>query len=235
MIVYCDCVYSDVIPSGTKRAVRAALAAGGAEFTVVPDLCALAADKAPALAAFAANEDLVVVACHPRAVRWLFDAAGAPLADTARIIDMRALSPDELLDGLGLAAAPPGSPELPPDEKNGDWTPWFPVLDYDRCRACGECRKFCIFGVYELSESRVIVAHPRNCKNNCPACARLCPQSAIMFPKCTDERIAGADAAPPPGPDDAAAPAPNQAEEMRELVEKRRRRAAAFRRAREVK
>jgi ferredoxin len=27
------------------------------------------------------------------------------------------------------------------------------------------------------------VAHPKGCKTNCPACARICPQTAIIFPK----------------------------------------------------
>jgi ferredoxin len=28
-----------------------------------------------------------------------------------------------------------------------------------------------------------VVANPRQCKNNCPACSRICPNVAIMFPK----------------------------------------------------
>ena len=39
---------------------------------------------------------------------------------------------------------------------------------------------------------RVSVAQPDNCKPGCPACARVCPASAIIFPECSDdEAIAG--------------------------------------------
>lgn len=60
---------------------------------------------------------------------------------------------------------------------------WYPVLDYSRCENCGHCLQFCLFGVYEHDCSgRVTVTHPDNCKPGCPACSRICPQGAIMFP-----------------------------------------------------
>jgi NAD-dependent dihydropyrimidine dehydrogenase PreA subunit len=77
-------------------------------------------------------------------------------------------------------------------EKTGDWIPWFPVIDYDRCKNCKQCPNFCLFGVYKLSvEGKVEVCNPANCKTNCPACARLCLQSAIIFPKYSDSPING--------------------------------------------
>ena len=32
--------------------------------------------------------------------------------------------------------------------KHGEWKPWFPVIDYDRCTNCMQCLSFCLFGVY---------------------------------------------------------------------------------------
>jgi ferredoxin len=37
----------------------------------------------------------------------------------------------------------------------------------------------------------VAVTAPGNCKNNCPACARICPQMAIIFPKFKQGPISG--------------------------------------------
>ena len=72
------------------------------------------------------------------------------------------------------------------------WVPWFPVIDYDRCRNCKQCLNFCLFGVYQLSpEGKVEVQNPSGCKTNCPACARMCPQKAIIFPKYADAPING--------------------------------------------
>lgn len=64
------------------------------------------------------------------------------------------------------------------------WKPWFPVIDYDRCTNCMQCLSFCLFGVYGVDEQkRIQVQHQDNCKTNCPACSRVCPEAAIMFPK----------------------------------------------------
>jgi Pyruvate/2-oxoacid:ferredoxin oxidoreductase delta subunit len=66
----------------------------------------------------------------------------------------------------------------------GAWVPWFPVIDQSRCENCKQCLSFCLFDVFGLDEERhVEVLNHANCKTNCPACARVCPEAAIMFPK----------------------------------------------------
>jgi NAD-dependent dihydropyrimidine dehydrogenase PreA subunit len=69
---------------------------------------------------------------------------------------------------------------------------WYPVIDYDRCTNCLECLNFCLFGVYGLDEAGAIVAEePDACRPGCPACARICPAGAIMFPDHHDPALAG--------------------------------------------
>jgi Pyruvate/2-oxoacid:ferredoxin oxidoreductase delta subunit len=66
----------------------------------------------------------------------------------------------------------------------GQWKPWFPVIDYDRCTNCMQCLSFCLFGVYGVdAERKLQVQNQDNCKTNCPACSRVCPEAAILFPK----------------------------------------------------
>ena len=66
----------------------------------------------------------------------------------------------------------------------GTWKPWFPVIDYDRCTNCMQCLSFCLFDVYGVSKAgKLEVQQPTNCKTNCPACSRVCPEVAIVFPK----------------------------------------------------
>lgn len=71
-----------------------------------------------------------------------------------------------------------------PMNQPGRWKPWFPVIDYDRCTNCMQCLSFCLFDVYGVSkEGKIQVQNNDNCKTNCPACSRVCPEVAIMFPK----------------------------------------------------
>ena len=67
---------------------------------------------------------------------------------------------------------------------HGAWKPWFPVIDYDRCTNCMQCLSFCLFGVYGVDDENTLqVQNNDSCKTNCPACSRVCPEAAIMFPK----------------------------------------------------
>jgi NAD-dependent dihydropyrimidine dehydrogenase PreA subunit len=70
---------------------------------------------------------------------------------------------------------------------------WYPVIDYDRCTNCMECVDFCLFGVYGVdSGENILVEQPDNCRKGCPACSRVCPENAIIFPQHKAPAIAGA-------------------------------------------
>lgn len=71
---------------------------------------------------------------------------------------------------------------------------WYPVIDYSRCTNCMECIDFCLFGVYGVDQQDVILVEQQDsCKKGCPACSRVCPENAIIFPGHKTPAIAGAD------------------------------------------
>jgi Pyruvate/2-oxoacid:ferredoxin oxidoreductase delta subunit len=192
-VFMCECPCADVMPPERRRAMRAALEGAGVDFEA-GELCRLAAARDPRLPAWAAP-GRVIVACHPRAVRWLLHAGGAPEAAAgARVVDLRAAeAPAALAEVLGAAPAPGGTSSPAAGAAGDDWVAWFPVIDYSRCTGCKQCLSFCLFGVYAEGEGgRVEVRQPRGCKTHCPACARICPRAAIVFPRCPDEPINGA-------------------------------------------
>ena len=74
----------------------------------------------------------------------------------------------------------------------GKWKPWFPVIDYKRCTNCMQCLSFCLFDVYGVSpDGKIQVQNQTNCKTDCPACSRVCPEVAILFPKYRHSPIHG--------------------------------------------
>jgi Pyruvate/2-oxoacid:ferredoxin oxidoreductase delta subunit len=268
----------------------------------VADLCERCAHRDPILAQLTDGGGLKIAACHSRAIKWLFAAAGAPLSPEAtEVVNLRSGDPDALADRLlaedlvpnlvppsiagktsspslfpATAPAPPvfelllyegpGATPLTSDERfavvqrlliagqnvrwgceapgaghgqllgrftvasptevpglggewelrdlaaeaeaapesetkktapaagrsSGPWLPWFPVIDYDRCTHCMQCLSFCLFGVFGVDEKqRIQVAAAESCKTNCPACSRVCPEAAIIFPKYASGPING--------------------------------------------
>ncbi|MBI3823553.1 MAG: ferredoxin family protein [Planctomycetes bacterium] len=101
-------------------------------------------------------------------------------------------------DALGSPNGAPGSPNGAPgftaDQLlQAPGRRWYPVIDYSRCTNCMECIDFCLFGVYGVDEhERLNVENQDNCKKGCPACSRVCPEQAIMFPDYKTPAIAGA-------------------------------------------
>lgn len=169
-------------------------------------------DLTPDAAAFRAVADvtgpIVVLGwLYPRALFWTLAALGL---DGARAdgdgetagrpilpIDLRgACCADAIIDRVKALVPPAEGAEGrvmrfdgPADER------WYPVLDYSRCVNCLECLEFCLFGVFETDDAdRPVATDPDRCKPGCPACSRVCPEAAIMFPHHpSTPAIAGAD------------------------------------------
>ena len=195
-ILYCHCVQARLLSDDGRRAVLERLCASGVDFEAVPDLCALAMRRDVLLQKLARASEVIVIACHARAVRSLFAAAGAPLReDAVKLLDLRARPLDDILtelppatDGSRDATQLAAELEMRTESKPA----WFPVVDFARCTHCMQCRSFCLFGVYgKDADGRLAVQHPENCKPDCPACARVCPELAIIFPRYKQEPING--------------------------------------------
>jgi len=126
-ILYCNCTYAQVVPKHVKEAVLRKLCESGMAFEAVADLCEMSARRDPALQRLAAGGAVRIAACYPRAVKWLFAAAQAPLAlDGAEILNMRAQSAEEV---VGALFSPQLNPNLPPGRPTSAEAPAVAAAD----------------------------------------------------------------------------------------------------------
>jgi hypothetical protein len=106
-LLYCHCAYAQAVPKVIKQDVLRALTDSGVDFDAVADLCEMSARKDPALASLVAEGDVRIAACYPRAVTWLFSAAGAPLPATGvTVLNMRTQPAADVVAGM-MSAEPP--------------------------------------------------------------------------------------------------------------------------------
>jgi len=113
----------------------------------------------------------------PMLVFGRFEGKTPPI-DGADVRDVNGLGADGVLAAAREAREKSGARKLEA------WKPWFPVIDYDRCTNCMQCLTFCLFEVYGVDKNdKLTVQNQSNCKTDCPACSRVCPEVAILFPK----------------------------------------------------
>jgi len=115
-LLYCNCTYAQVVPKEVKEAVLKKLCESGVAFEAVADLCEMSARRDPALQRLADAGAVKIAACYPRAVKWLFTAARAPLReDGAEVLNMRVEPAEEVIKALL-------NPELKPNLPAGKTT-----------------------------------------------------------------------------------------------------------------
>lgn len=123
-LLYCHCRYAKVVPPAVKEAVLRELCASNLPFEAVPDLCELSARRDPSLKRLAEAGSLKIAACYPRAVKWLFAAAQAPLAaDACEVLNMRTLASEEIIARLRAPTLVPNLPIRPAAPAASEVTP----------------------------------------------------------------------------------------------------------------
>jgi len=183
-IIFCNC-RGELLSEYNKNVICSLLNKLPVKVVELIDLCGVCVSDPNEIATlFEDNLQTLCIACHPRAVTLLLKKSGVNPGKDISFINLREASVDSVTEELnqfvsGLQSSNGYSKIL----ADTDWNAWYPVIDEEKCTSCGQCAEFCLFGVYENVGKSVKVTFPQVCKYNCPACGRICPQMAIVFPK----------------------------------------------------
>lgn len=192
-ITICACKSRSFIDKDKVAGVAAVLKNNGYDVKVEADLCRKMMQASTDIQSIASG---YILACYPRAIQSHLNRLEI---EPGQILDIRNGSYNEILSHFDATCTDMN--DLPEKDKyqriiedfplEAGVDAWYPVLDKTRCTECGKCHDFCLFGVYSVQNNKVRVTQPQNCKNNCPACARMCPNKAIIFPKYEKSPING--------------------------------------------
>ncbi len=192
-IVFCRCGAGT--SEDTFKEISEGLKKLDAHVYEIHDLCAFSLHEKDVLNAIGARFQMkIVVACYPRAVKNMLRQGGINFGQYD-VLNFKELSPELILSKIRDEYRVEEGEACSMVQFTGlDVPAWFPVIDESACSLCGKCASFCLFGVYKFDRKSLKVVNPLACKNNCPACGRTCPTSAIMFPRLNEQTaLAGAE------------------------------------------
>jgi heterodisulfide reductase subunit A-like polyferredoxin len=194
-VIFCRCG-AGAIPAKNLDEIAEGLNNLDVHVYELHDLCAFSLNEKEVLNAIGREfQQKIVIACYPRAVKNMLRQGGIDLGEF-EVLNFKELSPQQILSELQIKYhICEGKARYQIEITTLDVPAWFPVIDESLCTLCGKCARFCLFGVYSFDKKSLKVVNPLACKNNCPACGRTCPASAIVFPR-LDEKTALAGAEP---------------------------------------
>ena len=182
-ILFCNCG-AGVITSEKSQQIKSRLEMLDADVYQLDDFCGIVLGRKDFVRAIDLKyERKIMIACYSRAIINLLAQNDLELSGL-EVLNFRELSAADIESKLqkdySFAEGKVSETRI---ESGLDVPAWYPVIDQPLCIDCGKCFKFCLFGVYTFGDKKLKVVNPLACKNNCPACGRNCPTSAIIFPR----------------------------------------------------
>jgi heterodisulfide reductase subunit A-like polyferredoxin len=188
-LIYCNCG-AGIIADEKQNKLSNKFKELNIDVFELHDLCAFSIHEKDFLNSLEKDYDKkFIVACYPRAIQNMFSQNNNNLTNY-EVLNFRELSAEDIFETLkektnGISVE--SKYEL--KKSTLEVPAWYPVIDKSRCTLCGQCARFCVFGVYKYNKKSLEVVNPLSCKNNCPACGRTCPASAIIFPRLPENSV----------------------------------------------
>lgn len=193
-VLFCNCG-AGVISAEKSEQIQSVIKSLDADVFQLHDFCGIVLNRKDLVQEIDRKYNRkIMIACYPRAIKNMLAQNGLELSGL-EVLNFKELSVSDIGEKLKFDfAIPEGKANELQVESGLDVPAWYPVIDQPLCIDCGKCFKFCLFGVYTFDNKKLQVVKPLGCKNNCPACGRNCPTSAIIFPRLKENSVlAGAE------------------------------------------
>ncbi len=193
-ILFCNCGAGVITPEKSEQ-IKSVVESLDADLYQLHDFCGVVLNRKDFIREIEQKyQQKLMVACYPRVIKNLLDQNGLALSGL-EVLNFRELTVTDIESKLKNDYSFAGGKAVETIIESGlDVPAWYPVIEEPLCIQCGKCFKFCLFGVYTFDNKHLNVVKPLACKNNCPACGRNCPTSAIIFPRLKEPGVlAGAE------------------------------------------
>ena len=188
-LIYCNCG-AGIISDEKQQQLATAFKSLNIDVFELHDICANSLNEKDFLNSFEKDYEFkYVVACYPRAIDNIFRQNNINIGEY-QVLNFRELTTEKIVETLKKEITATSTEVSYQIKKSNLKVPaWYPVIDESRCTLCGQYARFCVFGVYKYTKKSLEVINPLSCKNNCPACGRTCPASAIIFPRLPENSV----------------------------------------------
>lgn len=193
-VLFCNCG-AGVISAEKSEQIQAVVKSLDADLFQLHDFCGIVLNRKDFVKSIDQKyRRKIMIACYPRAIKSMLVQNDLELSGL-EVLNCKEFSVAEIESKLKTDFSfLKGIATEQRVESGLDVPAWYPVIDQPLCIDCGKCFKFCLFGVYTFDNKKLKVVKPLGCKNNCPACGRNCPTSAIIFPRLKENSVlAGAE------------------------------------------
>lgn len=192
-ILFCRCK-AKVISAESLENISTGLKNFDTDVFELQDLCAMTLNEKDVLNTIGKEfKQKIIIACYPRAIKNMFRQNGIEFGDF-EVLNFKELSSETIFSKLeNDFQIEKGEARYQVQITDLEVPAWYPVIDESLCTLCGKCARFCLFGVYSYDKKSLKVVDPLACKDNCPACGRTCPTSAIMFPRLAENTVLAGD------------------------------------------
>ncbi|MDA3800298.1 MAG: hypothetical protein PF692_14625 [Kiritimatiellae bacterium] len=183
-IILCTCRNRGRTEQSVINSILDKLQTRNVHIVELEDFCDIAVTNTSVCKSLLENSECII-ACSEKAIKAILDYIN--VEKSINIKGVNTETEEELLKYIDSLDQGDATKEIVSASDS-----WNPFIERSLCTNCGQCYEFCIFKVYSKNEKgEICITNPSACKDNCPACARLCPQGAIVFPKHPEPSING--------------------------------------------